>query len=129
MSVEFAITGIQEAQQRNLRRIAALKPKGALGRMVQEITVGAHRYAVIITHVDTGSLRASHRMKVSALQGQVFIDRNAVNPRSRVKPAEYGVYEHERGGGHAFYERTAKEAGPRLLRQSVQVLRKELQVA
>ncbi len=109
--VNLTITGIQEAQRANLEAIAALKPQGPFGRAVIYATTAAHRYAVAITHVDTGSLRASHRIEVKGLRGRIYIDPSSVNPRGRARPAEYGVYEHARGGSHAFYQRVVDERG------------------
>jgi len=121
-NVKLTITGIQEAQRDNLRMIAALEPAGAAGAAVQVALIKLHRYAVSVTHVDTGSLRASHRMEVapSGLRGAVFIDPSAVNPRSKVPPAEYGVYEHARGGAHAFYDRAYNALGGNVLDQAVE---------
>lgn len=117
MSVRLDIKGIQEVQAANRRMIAAVKPRGALGKAVQRGTIRAHRYATMITHVDTGALRASHRMRMErrGLRGMVHIDTSSRNPRSSVRPYVYGVYEHDRGGAHAFYERTVIEEGPRIL--------------
>ncbi len=109
--VKLSITGIQEAQAANNRAIAALTPAGALGRAIKYGTTEAHRYAVAVTHVDTGALRASHRMEVSGLRGRIFIDPWSTNPRSGTPPAEYGLYEHRRGGSHAFYQRVVDERG------------------
>lgn len=39
-------------------------------------------------------------------QGLVYLDPTAVNPRTGQRTAEYGAHEHDRGGSHAFYERT-----------------------
>jgi hypothetical protein len=102
--IKLTITGIQEAQAANNRAIAALRPDGAFGRAVQYGTAAAHRYAVAVTHVDTGTLRASHRMEVNGLRGRVYIDPSATNPRSGGRAAVYGPYEHDRGGEHAFYQ-------------------------
>ena len=49
--VNTTLTGLQEMQAANLRRIALLQPDGALGRLVRDVTVELHRYAVGITHV------------------------------------------------------------------------------
>lgn len=117
------IEGIQEAQARNLKRIAALSPAGKAGEAVRDAIVALHRYVVSITHVGRydrmgvsgkaigGSLRASHRMEITGLTGMIYIDPNSVNPLGK-KPSVYGVYEHERGGEHAFYDRTVNEYGP-----------------
>ena len=118
---QLSIEGIQEVQQRNLRRIAALQPEGKAGEAVRDAIIALHRYAVSITHVGIyngvggGSLRAAHRMEVDGLAGQIYIDRSARNPRSKTKPVEYGVYENARGGEHAFYDRTESEYGPQVI--------------
>ncbi|MDR3572862.1 MAG: hypothetical protein P4L50_03290 [Anaerolineaceae bacterium] len=106
--MKVSIKGIQEAQRANARWIAGLRPTGAFGRAIQYATIEAERYAMSITHVLSGALRASHRMNVQALHGQIYIDPAAVNPHGQ-KPSDYGVYEHNRGGTHAFYERTVDE--------------------
>lgn len=109
MSEEFAIKGIQEAQAVNAKMIARLQPNGEVAQKIKDLTISAHRYAVSITHVLTGSLRASHRMELKGLRGRIYLDPQAVNPRSGQKPAVYGFYENKRGGEHAFYDRTVEE--------------------
>jgi len=130
---QLSIEGIQEVQQRNLRRIAALQPEGKAGEAVRDAIIALHRYAVSITHVGIynvggsmvggGSLRAAHRMEVDGLEGQIYIDRGARNPRSKTKPVEYGVYENARGGEHAFYDRTSDEYGPQVVARVKDVIR------
>lgn len=125
MPVPLTIKGLQEAQQANQRRLAELKPSGALGRAVQYATATLQRHAIGITHVDTGSLRASHRMRLEAggLRGVIYIDPSAVNPRSGQKTSIYGPVEHARGGSHAFYARTVAEAGPQVEKQAGNMVR------
>lgn len=120
--VRMTISGIQEAQRDNLRMIAALEPGGAVEAAVQVGLIKVHRYAVSVTHVDSGSLRAAHRMEMESggLRGTVFIDPGVVNPRSKQLPAEYGVYEHARGGTHAFYDRAYNALGGNVLDQAVE---------
>jgi len=113
--IGLSITGLQEAQMDNLKRIARLQPDGELGKAIKDTTIGAHRFAVQITHVWKvlgGGLRASHRAEVKGLRGRVYIDPGAVNPRGQ-KPSIYGYYENRRGGSHAFYDRTVEEFIPR----------------
>lgn len=125
MAVSMTIRGLQEAQQANQRRLAELKPSGALGRAVQYATATLQRHAIGVTHVDTGSLRASHRMRLEAggLRGVIYIDPSAVNPRSGQKTSVYGPAEHARGGSHAFYARTVAEAGPQVEKQAGMTVR------
>ena len=129
MAVTMTIEGIQEAQQRNQRMIAELKPAGALGRAVQYATGTLQRHAIGITHVDTGSLRASHRMRIEGTRGTIFIDPSSTNPRSGSKPAIYGLHEHARGGSHAFYARTVAEAGPQTMKQAADMVHVALERA
>lgn len=126
-NVKMTITGLQEAQARNNRRIAALQPSGEFGRAILYATTEVHRYAVGVTHVDTGSLRASHRMEVSGIRGMVYLDPGAANPRSGQRTAVYGPHEHARGGSHAFYQRTISEAGAGIMQRSLGMVRLELQ--
>ena len=115
MSVDprLTITGIQKLQRANADMINALKPEGARGRAVKYGLVEGHRYAVAITHVDTGALRASHRMKynAAAATGTIYIDPSTRNPVTNALPAVYGMYEHGHGGDHQFYARVPAERG------------------
>ena len=116
----MTIEGLQEAQAAMNKVLAEVQPRGAFGRGIAHIAVGLHHYATMITHVDTGALRASHRARVDLKKeprGVVFVGPGR-NPRSGRKTAEYAVREEQRGGSHAFYERTVNEAGPRLLSQA-----------
>lgn len=105
MRVNLTITGLQEAQAANRERIAMVQPGSAFGLLIKQITAFTHRQAVAMTHVDTGALRASHRMEISDVRGQVFVDPIAVNPRTGEVVADYAEIEHDRGGEHAFYTR------------------------
>jgi len=114
LGLKIGIRGIQEAQAAMLRAVAALDPQGAFGQAVVWATTQLHRYATYITHVQTGALRASHRMRFNfdsvSARGEIYIDPGSVNPLG-AKPATYGVTEHGRGGSHAFYQRTYEEHG------------------
>lgn len=114
----ISVQGLQDAQQDNLKMIRALRPSTGLGQAVRGAISDLHRYAVMITHVDTGTLRASHRIAFGESYGgaeaSISIDENAVNPRTGQHAVEYGPVEHARwGGGHAFYGRTYEERGDR----------------
>ena len=117
MSIDpkLTIRGIQELQRANAKIINALKPEGARGRAVKYGLTEGQRYAQAITHVDTGALKASHRMKYEAgggrAEGTIYIDPTTRNPVTNAYPSIYGVYEHGRFGTHAFYSRVIDERG------------------
>lgn len=117
-NVDLTITGVQEAQAQNLRQIAMLRPQSVFGRVIRDASLDAHRYAVAVTHQDTGTLKAAHRIEVAGVNGRVFIDPSATNPRSLQAAADYGRYEHARGGSHAFYSRVVSEHGAEILRRA-----------
>jgi hypothetical protein len=117
------IEGLKELQAYNERLMAGLRGP-FLNKAVRDTTLGAHKYAKSITHVVTGTLRASHRMEIVSArqQGIISIDRSARNPYNGGMPYEYGVYEHDRGDDHAFYARTVSEYGDTALRSGVEIL-------
>jgi hypothetical protein len=124
--LKYSIEGLQQAQAAVLQAANAAKPRNALGKAVKDATTRLHRYAVGVTHVDTGSLRASHHIRVTGTRGEVYIDPGAVNPRSGERPVKYGVYEHKRGGSHAFYRRTVDEHGDAALQAAGQAVMRAL---
>lgn len=120
------IYGIQRAQARMIQAMDAVRPDGGLGRAIWAATVAAHRYAIYVTHVDTGALRASHTMDSSqAGRGRVYISPTAVRSDGR-RPADYGPYEHARGGSHAFYQRVVNERGAEIAREAAMEIRRGL---
>ena len=58
--IKLSITGLQKAQDRMNRMVAALQPHGAMGEAIRFGTAAAHRYAVQVKHRDTATLRAAH---------------------------------------------------------------------
>lgn len=114
----------QKILKAHLQIIESLKPSGPMGAMVKGGAVAAHAYAQKITHVDTGNLKASHRIDPNAERGPAWTAAavllgSSPHPRSGIPAEQYGFYEHDRGGSHAFYERTAQEAFPRIARGAV----------
>jgi len=72
-------------------------------------------YARRITHKMSGVLALAHTWKYDSYRtrGVIFINPNVswMQGRSVIRrPYVYGVYEHNRGGSHAFYARTVREA-------------------
>lgn len=104
----LTIKGIQEAQRKNLQRMAAMKPEGRLGNAVRSIALEAHRYMTSVTHVDTGAYKASNRVSMIGLTAKINVDTSAVNPHGG-KPVIYSVYEEARGGDHAAYALTGAQ--------------------
>lgn len=119
MKMNVTLEGIEKAQQKNLHRIASMRPLGSVANAVRDALTALHRHATQITHVGKypggGALKNSHRIDwEGGLEGQIYIDPSSVSPRRssrKYRPAEYGVYENARGGEHAFYDRTVAEAG------------------
>lgn len=107
---DIQISRIQDLQRKYTQMVLATRPESGLGRVVKRILIRTHRAAVKVTHVDTGALRASHIMDLALrareIVGTVYISRDTVNPKHGERPYKYGITEHERGGSHAFYERT-----------------------
>jgi hypothetical protein len=93
---------------------------------IRRATEQVQKYAALITHVDTGALQSAHEKQIDSVRGEgrVFISRSARNPRpGHTTPVyQYGVYEHERGGAHAFYERTVEERGDFIGREGVDLM-------
>ena len=105
-----------EAVQRIEREIAGAN--GAFSRAVGRASESAMRYAREVSHIVTGELQGSHRARyVGSKRAEVYIDPSVVNVLGK-KPGEYGPYEHQRGGAHAFYARTVSEYGPQILAEA-----------
>ena len=106
MSIDIEIKGLAETQARMERLLEEISAQGGLEAIVAKGTLRAHRYAVGITHVwhvHGGRLKNSHFPQVTATANQVYgtIGTNVA----------YAMIEHNRGGDHAFYERTVSEDG------------------
>lgn len=87
---------------------------------------GARDYASSITHRITGMLAESHEYEYDShlMRGWVYINPRVVYATGSTLrwPRIYGVYEHARGGSHAFYERTMREAMPDLANSGIRVM-------
>jgi len=125
--LQVEVKGLGRAMAANLRLIAAAKPKGALGQAIKRGLILAHRYVMAITHVDTGTLKKSHRMaieeSITETRGMISIDPGARNTRTGAFPSVYGPAEHARGGSHAFYQRAEAEIGGRTLAEMARIVR------
>lgn len=122
MNIRAEVAGIKKLQQANRRRIAALQPTGKAGAAMQWGLLELQKYQIGITHVDTGTLRASRRIVTYGNVGRLFTDFNAINPKSGVRAWTYDPYEEARGGSHASWQRTFSEAGPRVATRMTSVV-------
>lgn len=140
-AVSVQIRGLEELQAANIKLLEAINPKGGLAIGVKVATQDLHKYAIGITHVHTGALRASHIADfasggvqtyrygipiVDRAAGRIYIDPAARNPVTGEAPAEYGPVEHARGGSHAFYQRTVSERGSAAAYLAVAEIQKRL---
>lgn len=116
--VDMRIYGLQEAQAGNQQMLMASRPQGEFGEAIDYVVKHALAYAIRVTHVDRGWLKASHRGRRAGLKGAVYIAPMGGDD----DPAEYGPYEHARGGSHAFYDRTVDEAGDQIIKGGIKIL-------
>jgi len=116
------VEGMAAAQAALRRAEQVAAAGGPLEKALSYAATRLERYAISITHVDKGDLKGAHRIRVSSNRAEIYLDPSAVNAKGR-RPAEYGVYEHARGGSHAFYQRTIDEASDAVLREAGDMLR------
>lgn len=98
----------------------------------------ARDYASDVSHYYTGQLKDSHRYRYDShtMRGQLYVDPTMVGVdfKGRVRAhgpmvAEYAVYEHSRGGTHAFYERTMKQLEGPLMMRGVKMMTTQIDTA
>ncbi len=99
---KITIEELQQAQAAMLKIIAALQPRGAVGKATQEMTIRAFRWVVTQTHIKTGTLKASRRMEVHELKGIIYTV-VGINPKTGKSARAYDVPEQARGGSHQTY--------------------------
>lgn len=94
--------------------------RGAFRDTILAMLEIAKMYAEGITHIYTGQLRQSHVVEYDGhrMKGYLHVDQHKLarnyTGEYRYPPQfvyEYAMYEHARGGSHAFYERTYRETG------------------
>ena len=125
MTVRVDITGIEDARRAMEQAVRAMRPNDAFGKALKATTEHAYLYARQITHIDTGALRASHRMQFFGKYAEIYPDPAAVRSDNK-RPAEYAIYEHNRGGAHAFYARTVLEDGKQAAQSGLRLLVKAM---
>lgn len=128
--MEVRVTGFHKAQ----RALEILSNKNYYRGMFRDVLTDmlkeARNYAETITHTRTGHLARSHMYEYDShlMRGWLYINPRVVYAEGATLrwPREYGVYEHNRGGSHAFYERTYKERMPQLANQGVKAMMRTL---
>lgn len=114
MDLKINVKGVQEFQVANLRYIRALEPTGVLDEATRDGIVALQRFQAGITHVDTGALRGSRRVRFTRNSAELFTSSTASNPRTGTPVLQYDDPEEMRGGGHANWQNTFEQAGPRI---------------
>lgn len=124
--LDATVEGYAELQAALDKLTAAVKPSGALGKAVQRTTKRLYDHALLITHVDTGTLQTAHRWQYledgEGPRGVVFVEGGLVNPKSHQPVARYAGIEEARGGDHAFYARTIAEVGDDAANEGISVV-------
>lgn len=115
LRVEINVTEFNRAK----KAIAMVNQKGTYRGMFRDEIKENLRYltwyAKRITHKASGVLALAHTWEYDSYRtkGRIFLSEHVswIQGRSTIRrPHIYGVYEHARGGSHAFYERTVREA-------------------
>lgn len=116
--IESDLQGLQEAQSRLARLVQRVGAGSGLRAIIARAVLRAHRYTTMIVHVDTGRLKNSLFPRVTMQSNQAYgvVGTNVM----------YAPYEHDRGGSHAFFERTVQEDGPAIVRQVEDDIRREV---
>lgn len=112
--MEISVKGLEEAQAENRRlmTVVATSPGGGLRNSMALALLQLQRYAIGITHAESGRLRNSIFVEMET-KGNFLIGHVATN-------VAYAIQEEGRPGikaghgGHAFFSRTVKEEGPHI---------------
>ncbi len=104
MDIDLEIKGLAETQARLKQLLQDTSERGGMEAVISKATFRAERYAAMVTHVLTGRLKNSLFPRIHTGLNEVYgvIGTNVV----------YAMVEHERGGEHAFFQRTVDEEGP-----------------
>lgn len=106
-ALRIELDGLKETRDSLLATARGLSAQGGLRGVVAKGTLRAHGYVSKIVHVAIGRLKNSLFPTVEGSGNNVFgvIGTNVV----------YAPFEHDRGGAHAFFERTVNEEGPAIV--------------
>ena len=128
MYLRFRMKGLAATTRRLDRTREMLKARGVLGQQIRQVARTIFDYMRAITHVESGALRAAERFTFDPedVSAVVDIDPHAPPRKGKTLPVEYGIYEHARGGTHAFMQRAMSERGPAALARAEQMLERSL---
>lgn len=106
--MQIEIENLAQTQQYFIELARAISGR-SLEALVAKATLRAHAYATKIVHVDTGRLKNSLYPRIQTRGNEAYgmVGTNVA----------YAFHEHERGGKHAFFERTVEEDGPGIIQQ------------
>ncbi|MBS4014010.1 MAG: hypothetical protein KGZ97_09695 [Bacteroidetes bacterium] len=79
-------------------------------KYIEKKTDETQDYAKKTVHKITWSLHKSITKTKETWRGEIFLDPKVTNPKSKTKPFVYGFFENERGGDHAFMDKTREFA-------------------
>jgi hypothetical protein len=78
-------------------------------RLLRKIAREANEFRQGVTHIDTGTLRASEKAReVSKTKWELYFDGQA-NPKNHLRAVDYALFEDNRGAPHDFQTQTAHE--------------------
>lgn len=129
VEIEVKVTGFYKLRD----KLEALSHRGYYRGIfrdyIKNLLRGGTRHATLITHKETGWLAKSHTWEYDShlMKGSIYVSgRNVYATGSTLRwPRRYSVYEHARGGSHAFYARTYEEYIAPKAYQGLRVLIKE----
>ena len=114
IELAFRISNYYKVRDALVRMSSQDYYRGMFKRMFTEALEQMRAIAASVTHRETGQLAGAHRWEYDShrMTGRLYIDPRIAYARgSRVQwPSIYGVYEHRRGGSHAFYQLTYEQS-------------------
>jgi len=108
------------------------KYRGMFRDTMPDMLEALAEYAADITHEETGNLADSFGWEYDSYRtrGRIFIKPNRPKYQRNYSPYNwahiYGVYEHARGGEHAFFQRTVNENADIILLDGMRKMIKRL---
>jgi hypothetical protein len=116
IDVQFKVSNYKKVAEVARRLAGGETYRGYIRDTVTGALQDLTNYAQNITHKETGLLASALTWEYNShsMRGRLYISPRYVRAQgSTLQWANvYGVYEHDRGGDHAFFERTLRERAP-----------------